>query len=120
MVERTYHLSDDGMIAFTETLESIMEPFETHCRRYLLLLEKMNERCFSVSAKGVQIVMQSVAMFPDMRDACQKTLNGFADITETQDQLFEAIKDIHKDIGTVHEGYMNLLKSLMESCESVD
>lgn len=120
MVERTYHLSDDGMTAFTGTLESIMEPFETHCRRYLLLLEKMNRQCFSVSAKGIQIVMQAVAMFPDMRDACQKSLNGFADITETQAQLYEAIQDIHKDIATVHERYMNLLKSLMESCESVD
>jgi len=120
MVERTYHISDDGMTAFTETLENIMEPFETHCRRYLLLLEKMNEQCFSVSAKGVQIVMQTVAMFPDMRDACQKTLNGFGDISETQAQLYEAIQDIHKDIATIHEGYMNLLKSLVESCESVD
>lgn len=120
MVERTYHISDDGMTAFIETLESIMEPYETHCRRYLLLLEKMNEQCFSVSAKGVQIVMQSVAMFPDMRDVCQKTLDGFADTAETQAQLYEVVQDIHKDIATIHKEYMNLLKNLMESCKSAD
>jgi len=120
MVERTYHISDDGVTAFIETLANIMEPYETHCRRYLLLLERMNEQCFSVSTKGVQIVMQTVAMFPDMRDVCQKTLDSFADLAETQAQLYEVVEDIHKDIATIHQGYMSLLKSLMVSCESAD
>lgn len=105
------------MTAFIKTLEDIMEPYETHCRRYLLLLEKVNEQCYSVSSKGVRVVMQSVAMFPDLRDVCEKTLNGFADIADTQTQLFEAAQDINKDVANVHAGYINLLKTLAESCE---
>ena len=120
MVERTYHLSIDEMMVFLRGLEDIMEPYETHCQRYLLLMERLNEKCFAVSSTGIQTIMQSVAIFPDLRDACVETLNGFSDLAETQTQLLEAAQEINNDIATIQKGYMALLRALMDSCESAD
>lgn len=120
MVERTYHLSGDEMTAFLSNLEDIMEPYATHCRRYLLLMEKVNERCFTVSSTGIRTIMQSVAMFPDLRVACVETLDGFSDLAETQAQLLEVAQEINNDIATIQQGYTDLLRALMDSCKSAD
>lgn len=120
MVERTYHLSIDGMMVFLRGLEDIMEPYETHCNRFLQLIEKMNEKCFEVSTTGIQTTMQSVAMFPDLRNACAKTMSGFADLAEIQAQVCETASDINNDIARMQKGYIALLKTLIEPCESAD
>lgn len=120
MVERTYHISIDEMMVFLRNLEDVMEPYATHCQRYLLLLERLNEKCFVVSSTGVQTIMQSVAMFPDLRDACVKTLDGFSDLADTQAQLLEVAQDINNDIAKIQKDYAALLKTLMVSCESAE
>ena len=120
MVERTYHISVDEMGVFLRDLEEVMEPYTTHCQRYLLLLERLNERCYVVSSTGIQTIMQSVAIFPDLRDACVKTLDGFSDLADTQAQLFEVAQDINNDIAKIQKGYAALLKTLVESCESAE
>ena len=119
MVERTYRLSDDEMMIFLSGLEDIMEPYTTHCHRFLQLIEKMNEKCFAISTTGIQTTMQSVAMFPDLRNACAKTMSGFADLADIQAQVCEAASDINNDIARIQKGYIALLKTLMP-CESAD
>ena len=115
MSERTYHLSIKEMTVFLHGLEEVMSPFKTHVQRYLLLLEKMNEKCFVVSSTGMQAIMQSVAIFPDLSEACVKTLEGFSDLSETQAQVLEAAQDINNDIAEINEGYTSLLRQLIES-----
>jgi L-2-hydroxyglutarate oxidase LhgO len=120
MPGRTYHISRDEMMVFLKVLEEIMEPYETHCQRYLLLLEKNNERCYSVSTAGILAIMKSVAMFPDLREDCEKTLKGFADLADIQVEILEAAKDINSDIAHIQTSFINLLKTLAESCEKDD
>ena len=118
MVKRTYHISIDEMMVFLSSLEDVMEPYTTHCNRFLQLIEKMNEKCFAVSTTGIQTTMQSVAMFPDLRNACEKTMGGFADLADIQTQVCETASDINNDIAGIQKSYIALLKTLMESCAS--
>ena len=120
MPDQTYHLSADEMTVFLKGLEDTMEPYSTHCHRYLLLMEKMNKRCFAVSSTGIQTIMQSVGMFPDLSKACEDTLHGFADLTEIQAELLEVAQDINNDIAQIQREYINLLKSLNGSCEKAE
>ena len=120
VAERTYRLSGDEMMVFLRGLEDVMEPYKTHCNRFLQLIEKMNEKCFAVSTTGIQITMQSVAMFPDLRNACAKTMGGFADLADIQAQVCETASDINNDIARMQKGYIALLETLIEPCESAD
>ena len=112
MTDRTYHLSVDEMQAFIVTLEGFMAPFKSHTSRFLLLLEKMNEKCFKVSSIGIQTTLQSVGIFPDLRDACMESLEGFAALCEIQEQICETTGDINSDIMKIYAGYIELLKTL--------
>ena len=120
MTDRTYHISIDEMTVFLKALEGIMEPYETHCQRYLLLLEKVNERCFSVSTSGILAIMKTVAIFPDLHKDCEKTLNGFAELADIQGEIFDAAKVINNDIAYIQTSFINLLQALAESCKKDD
>lgn len=117
MSGRTYHISSNEMTVFLKALEEVMEPYETHCQRYLLLMGKLNERSYSVSTSGIMAIMKAVAIFPDLREDCEKTLAGFADLADIQGEIIEATQEINQDIAHIQTSFIELLKTLAETCE---
>ena len=115
MTEEAYHLSLKEMALFIKELEHFMEPFKTHSTRFTNLLEKLNEKCFKVSSTGIQTTLQTVAMFPDLRDSLMETMDGFADMAEIQGDLLETAGDLSKDFAVFILAYTSLLRKMIES-----
>lgn len=116
---RTYHISSNEMTVFLKTLEEVMEPYETHCQRYILLMGKLNERSYSVSTAGIMAIMKTVAIFPDLREDCEKTLTGFADLADIQVEIIETTQEINQDIVHIQTAFIQLMKTLAETCKRV-